>query len=119
VSDESGRPQVSVRSVNGPPQRIVVSNEGGDQPVWGHDGNELFFIDPEGQLCSASVHWGRDGLPDIGLPVKLSVPPIGRGHWGTPYDVSPDGRRIYFLRRNDDPPPREIHVVVGWRALFQ
>jgi Tol biopolymer transport system component len=119
VSDESGRPQVSVRSVNGPPQRIVVSNEGGDQPVWGHDGNELFFIDPEGQLCSASVHWGRDGLPNIGLPVKLSVPPIGRGHWGTPYDVSPDGRRIYFLRRNDDPPPREIHVVVGWRALFQ
>jgi Tol biopolymer transport system component len=119
VSDETGRPQVSVRSIEGPPQRIVVSNDGGDQPVWGHEGSELFFVDPEGQLCSVSVHWSRDGRPQFGLPVKLSVPPIGRGHWGTPYDVSPDGRRIYFLRRNDDPPPREIHVVVGWRALLQ
>ena len=119
VSDETGRPQVSVRSVNGPPQRIVISNEGGDQPVWRHDGAELFFVDAEGRLCSVSVHWGRDGRPNFGLPVKLSVPPIGRGHWGTPYDVSADGRRIYFLRRNDDPSPREIHVLIGWRAIFQ
>ena len=42
----------------------------------------------------------------------------GRGHWGTPYDVSADGSRIYFLRRNDDPLPREIHVVIGWRELL-
>jgi hypothetical protein len=50
--------------------------------------------------------------------LKLSIPPIGRGHWGTPYDVSADGSRIYFLRRNDDPLPREIHVIIGWRTLL-
>jgi hypothetical protein len=49
--------------------------------------------------------------------LKLNVPAIGRGHWGTPYDVSPDGSRIYVVRRNDDPPPGEIHVVVGWRVF--
>jgi hypothetical protein len=38
---------------------------------------------------------------------------------GTPYDVSRDGSRVYLLRRNDDPPPGEIHVVLGWRALLE
>jgi serine/threonine protein kinase len=119
VSDETGRPQVSVRSVVGAPQRIVLSSEGGDQPVWRRDGAELFFVDPEGQLRSVSVRWSRDGRPNFGLPMKLNVPPIGRGHWGTPYDVSADGSRVYLLRRNDDPPPRAIHVVIGWRALLE
>ena len=118
VSDESGRPEVSARTVSSPLKRIVISGEGGDQPVWRRDGSELFFLDPLGQLQSVSVRWSPDGLPAFGLPVKLNVPPIGSGHWGTPYDVAPDGSLIYFLRRNDDPPPNEIHVVLGWRALL-
>jgi dipeptidyl aminopeptidase/acylaminoacyl peptidase len=119
VSDESGRAEVSVRSVSGPARRFVVSAEGGDHPVWRRDGAELFFVDPTGQLRSMSVHWRRGGAPTFGLPLTLNVPAIGRGHWGTPYDVSPDGARFYFLRRNDDPPPGEIHVVIGWRALLE
>ena len=86
--------------------------------MWRRNGEELFFVDSTGQLRSVSVRWSRDGVPSFGLPVKLHIPAIGRGHWGTPYDVSPDGSRIYFLRRNDDPPPGEIHVVVGWRGLL-
>jgi serine/threonine protein kinase/Tol biopolymer transport system component len=118
VSEESGRPEVSVRSVLGAPKRIAISGQGGDQPVWRADGAELFFVDPEGFLRSVPVRWSRDGLPTFGLPTKLNVARIGLGHWGTPYDVSPDGSRIYFLRGNDDPPPHEIHVVIGWRALL-
>jgi serine/threonine protein kinase/Tol biopolymer transport system component len=120
VSSESGRPEVSVRSLSGTPKRFPVSSNGGDQPVWRRDNAELFFIDPEGQLQSVNVQWSRDGSPTFGLPVAMkNVPLIGRGHWGTPYDVSPDGNRIYFLRRNDDPRPGEIHVVIGWRALLK
>lgn len=50
--------------------------------------------------------------------MRLEIPRIGSGHWGTQYDVPPDGRQIFLLRANDDPPPRDIHVVVGWRALL-
>ena len=117
VSRESGRPEVSVRSLSGPPRRIPVSSAGGDQPVWRRDNAELFFVDPQGQLQSLAVTWNREG-PVFGLPVAMNVPSIGRGHWGTPYDVSADGSRIYYLRRNDDPLPRDIHVVIGWRALL-
>lgn len=119
VSEESGRSEVSVRAISGPPKRIVVSGNGGAQPVWRRDGAELFFVDPEGHLRSVSVHWSRDRSPNFGLPTQLNnVPPVGFGHWGTQYDVSVDGSQIYLLRRNEDQPPREIHVVIGWRALL-
>jgi eukaryotic-like serine/threonine-protein kinase len=118
VSLESGKPQVSVRSIAGPPMRKLIAADGGDQPVWRRDGSELFYVDPDGHLQSVAVRWDRRRTPVFGLPQKLNIPPIGRGHWGTPYDVSRDGSLIYFLRRNDDPPPREIHVITGWRALL-
>jgi dipeptidyl aminopeptidase/acylaminoacyl peptidase len=117
VSEESGRDEISVRSIDGPPRRLVVSPYGGGQPVWRRDGGELFYVDPGGQLRSVPVRW-EHGEPVFGLPEVLQVPPVGFGHWGTQYDVSPDGSRIYMLRRNDDPPPREIHVIIGWRALL-
>jgi Tol biopolymer transport system component len=118
VSEESNRAEVFVRTVSGVLKRIAVSSNGGDQPVWRPDGSELFFVDPHGQLLGVAVHWSRDGSPLFGLSAKLNVPPMGRAHWGTPYDVSPDGSRIYFLRGNDDFPPHEIHVVIGWRELL-
>jgi Tol biopolymer transport system component len=119
VSNESGRPEVSVRSVAGGAKRIVISAGGGDQPVWRRDGGELFFVDPQGRLQSASVTWNSAGTPVFGRPTALPVPPIGFGHWGTQYDVSPDGRQLYFVRRNDETGPREIQVVLGWRGLLK
>jgi dipeptidyl aminopeptidase/acylaminoacyl peptidase len=119
VSEESGRPEVSVRSLVGPPKRTVVSAEGGAQPVWRRDGEELFFVDPKGVLRGARVMWKGDGSPTFDVASPLRVPRIGFGHWGTQYDVSHDGSRIYLLRVNEDPPPREIHVVLGWRELLE
>jgi Tol biopolymer transport system component len=119
VSNESGRPEVSVRSMSGAPTRIVLSGVGGSQPVWRRDGAELFFVDPQGRLRSVTVRQTGNGPTTFGLPVELNVPRIGAGHWGTQYDVSPDGRSVYFLPRNEDPAPRDIHVVIGWRALLE
>jgi eukaryotic-like serine/threonine-protein kinase len=119
VSEELGRAEVSVRNIGGPPTRIVISGSGGDQPVWRRDGAELFFVDPHGRLRSVSVRERADGRATFGVPIDLQVPPVGFGHWGTQYDVSPDGGRVYFMRRNEDPPPREVTVVIGWRALLR
>jgi Tol biopolymer transport system component len=119
VSEESGRAEVSVRSVSGPPRRIVISGGGGDQPIWRRDGAELFFVDPQGRLRSVALRPGADGNLAFGDPVELKVPPIGSGHRGTQYDVSPGGRRVYFLDRAHDPPPQEIVVLLGWRALLR
>jgi serine/threonine protein kinase len=118
VSSESGRSEVSVRALSGTAARLVLSGSGGDQPVWRNDGSQLFFVNPEGRLQRVAVEW-HGGVPRFGLPAPLDVPPIGFGHWGTQYDVSPDARVIYTMRSNQEPPPREIHVIIGWRALLQ
>jgi Tol biopolymer transport system component len=117
ASNESGVFEVSVRSVSGPLQRVVVSSGGGDQPVWRRDGAELFFADAASRLHQVSVHV-VNGRLQTGTPVLLNVPPLGPRHWGTVYDVSPDGRRMHFTQRTDERPPREISIVLGWRALL-
>jgi serine/threonine protein kinase len=119
VSEQTGRPEISVHTVDGPLARDVLSVGGGDQPVWSRDGRELFFVDPQGSLRSVTVSRAPDGRPVFGRTVQLDIPRIGSGHWGTQYDVSRDGRRILFLDRHTDSPPSEISIVVGWRALLK
>jgi dipeptidyl aminopeptidase/acylaminoacyl peptidase len=119
VSEESGRPDVSVRRLSGPALRIVISGSGGEQPVWRRDGRELFFVDPQGRLRAVAVSPGAGANLTFGVPVELKVPLIPILPQGTQYDVSPDGRRVYFLDRTREPAPREIAVVLGWRALLR
>ena len=119
VSEETGRPEVSVQRIDGPPRRDVISVAGGDQPVWSRNGRELFFVDPQGLLRTASVAFDREGKPIFGVPVLLKVPAIGSGHWGTQYDVSPDGQRVYYFDRRPEPLPSEFGVVVGWRGMLK
>jgi len=119
VSDETGRPEVSVRSLTGPARRFVVSSGGGDQPVWRRDGAELFFAGPEGRLFAVSVRPRANAGLSFDAATKLNVPPLGERHGGTMYDVSLDGRRVYFQSETDLKPPRGVGVVLGWRALIK
>jgi Tol biopolymer transport system component len=119
VSDETGRPVVSVRAMSGPPSRVVVSGDGGSQPVWRRDGREILYVDLEGRLRGRSVQRQQNGQLTLGDAVALSVPLVGSGHWGTQYDVSPDGQYVYFIDRTPAPRPSDIAVVIGWRALLK
>ena len=118
VSDESGREEVSVRRVSGG-ERTVLSPGGGHQPVWRRDGAELFYVDPQGALRAVAVRRGSGGTLAPGVPVQLGVPPIGVGHWGTQYDVTRDGSRVYFLDRPQPQPATRIEVILGWTALLR
>ena len=118
VSDESGREEVSVRRISGG-ERTVLSPGGGHQPVWRRDGAELFYVDPQGALRAVAVRRGSGGTLVPGVPVQLGVPPIGVGHWGTQYDVTRDGSRVYFLDRQQPEPATRIEVILGWTALLR
>ena len=119
VSEETGRPEVSVQRIDGKRRRDVISVAGGDQPVWSLTGPELFFVDPQGLLRSASASMDAHGRPTFGTPRLLNVPAIGHGYSGTQYDVSPDGRRIYFFDRRLEASPSAFGVVVGWREMLK
>jgi serine/threonine protein kinase/Tol biopolymer transport system component len=119
VSDETERAEISVRSLTGPARRAVVTSGGGDQPVWSHDGKELFFVGPEGRVFVTAVEPGPRDTLTFGAATKLEVPPLGARHWGTVYDVSHDGRVVYFPGQPADTPPTNIGVVMGWRQLIK
>ncbi len=117
VSEETGRAEVSVQRVGGPAGREVISADGGDQPVWRRDGSELFFVDPDGRLMAARMQTAADRAPLGGAPAAVPIPRVGFGHFGTQYDVSPDGQRFYLLDRHREPSPSEIVFVAGWQRL--
>ena len=117
VSEETGRPEVSVRAMSGPPARLVVTSGGGSQPVWGRDGRELLYVDGGGRLNARRVEWQPPRGLTLGAAHTLNVPLIGSGHWGTQYDVSPQG--VHFVDRTPAPRPSDIGVVMGWRELLK
>jgi Tol biopolymer transport system component len=119
VSAESGRPEVSLRNMTGPPRRQVVSSSGGDQPVWGREGRELLYVGAGGQLYSVSSRTRGDGNLTLSAPAKLDLPPLAAGHWGTTYDVSADGQRVYFPHPGNRPSPQELGIVLNWTALLR
>ena len=61
---------------------------------------------------------GNDGLV-LGPATTINIPLISPGHWGTNYDVSPDGHRIHFLDLSVEPGPRDVNLVLGWRAMLR
>jgi serine/threonine protein kinase/Tol biopolymer transport system component len=117
-SEEAGRPEVMVHAVSGPARRFTVSGEGGTQPVWQRDGKVLYYVDLKGRLKKVAVRWTPNGDPEFGLPSQPDLPRVGFGHWGTQYDVSPDGRRIYFMQPAQDSAPAQIQVAINWQELL-
>ncbi len=118
VSYQSERAEVVVRSMAGAERHYVVSSGGGDQPVWRRDGRELFYVDEHSQLFGVPVaHAAAAGLR-FGVPTALSLPRFGERHWGTIYDVTPDGRRVTFPDAGPEVAPGDMTFVLDWHALI-
>ncbi|MEO7137027.1 MAG: protein kinase [Gemmatimonadales bacterium] len=100
VSDESTRPEVYVRPFPGQGGKVLVSQNGGSEPVWSRDGRELFYrsLGPrEPQLVTAAVEThpafrvlSRTPLFDVD-EYETAVPHAN-------YDVMPDGRSLVMVR---------------------
>ena len=112
TSDESGPLQVYVRPFPGPGSPYQISTAEGSEPVWGHDGRELFFRYFRG-LLSTGIQTNPDFNAD---PPRLIVP----GDYITGeippfpnYDVSGDGQHFVLIPR-EPKPKRQIHIDLNW-----
>jgi len=90
-----------------------VSVAGGAQPRWRGDGRELFFIDPQGKLMSATVE--RGSPPKFGIPRKLFDTGLVPDPTVNQYAVTEDGLKFLVLE------PRKgfletYSVVLNWPA---
>jgi len=112
VANDSGRRQVYVRPFPEGEGRWLVSVEGGTQPMWGRNGQELFY---------------RDG--DKMMAVRVTTTPVFRadtprllfeGHYESPavranYDVMADGQHFVMVKAAEqESTNRRLNIVVNW-----
>jgi Tol biopolymer transport system component len=94
-SDESGANEVYVRPFGSAGGRWQVSTSGGINPIWGPDGDELFYISGNA-LFVATVSTAADFSVlrrEQLFSTAAYLQDVNRAHW----DVSPDGERFLFL----------------------
>jgi serine/threonine-protein kinase len=113
-STESGRLEVYVRPLSGPPRnKWQISTDGGMEPVWSRDGRELFYRNAD-KMMVVNITPG---------PAFSATPPrvlfeqhFDEGKAGTTgYDVSLDGQRFLMIQATEpELPPTQIHVVLNW-----
>ena len=95
-SDLSGRPEVYVRRFEGEEPAVRLSRDGGTRPRWRRDGQELYYLGPEGRIMALSATGSSFGTP------KLLFQNAGTAD----FEVSPDGSRflMQLLPRATAPP---------------
>jgi Tol biopolymer transport system component len=118
-TDVSGLPQIVVASFADPARQWPVSRSGGTQPRWHPDGNELYFVAPDGTLMAAPVttrnQAGASSL-DVGTPAALFPTRILAGNRTgfAQYAVSRDGRFLIFQPAESTTSP--LMLLLNWRS---
>jgi serine/threonine-protein kinase len=110
ASDESGAYQIYVKPFPGPGPRVLVSVNGGENPVWARDGHRLFYGKDQ-QVIAATVTLSPTfavTAQQTFLEGDFSFLP---GH--ASFDVAPDGKELLLLKPVGSDSP--FIVAQGWR----
>ncbi len=116
VSNESGEFEVYVKRFPATEERWQISTEGGGEPRWNPNGQELFFVRDE-TLYATAVSTERNFTVGETVPLfsRASLRPSRRS---SSYDVGPDGR-FAVVALAEGPPQPAIRIVLNWFAEFQ
>jgi eukaryotic-like serine/threonine-protein kinase len=112
-SNQTGVNEVYVSPFPGPGKAERVSPNGGQNPKWRADGQELFYTTATDAIMSVDVDSSGSKLV-VGRARQLFVAPFERRgqSW---FDVAPDGQKFLVNLRGDrraEPPP--FTLVVNW-----
>ena len=107
-SVESGRSEVYARPFPEGENRLQLSTEGGETPVWSRSG-EVFYH-AGGGLYSVSVAARGDAL--VGSKPALLFRTGGESRLAPVFDVTPDGQRFLMLRSRGS---EHVSLVFNWR----
>ena len=112
TSSESGRFEVLVQSFPEPGGRTQISTSGGIEPVWSHDGRELFYLNGDAMMA---VEIRTSPTLVASTPRLLFEGRYVRSPNGVAsYDVSADGRFLRVQPMHPDPPTDQIQVTLNW-----
>lgn len=115
ASDESGVLEVYVERYPTTGDKRLVSTDGGGQPQWRADRQELFYLAADRTIMSVSIDSGSAGM-SFGAPRRLFPAPIvgdaedARDH----YVVSTDGMRFLVDGSAHRGIDRDITIIMNW-----
>ena len=115
VSDRSGRNEVYVRPFPDASSGLVqVSTDGGDDPVWAHNGRELFYRNGANEMVAVQIS-GDPTFVAGEQAVLFSMADYLPSNGNPLYDMSPDDRRFVMLRTgNEGAASAGAYLVTNW-----
>jgi Tol biopolymer transport system component len=119
ASNETGRFEVYVHSVDDLGERRVVSSEGGQTPRWSPDGTEIYYVNPDFDLMAVSFQ-SRDGVA-AGTPRRLFTTRQGPVDLFSNLNPRTDllvahGDRFLFNCAIDAAASQRLEIVLNWDA---
>ena len=118
-SNETDQSQIYVKPFPEAGRPVMVSKDGGVQPVWRWDGKELFFLSPDAKMMAVTVDTAgqfQAGIPTELFSVSTSTNPALQG-WH--YAVTKDGKRFLVNVVQEESRTIPLTVVVNWLAAVQ
>jgi len=111
TSDEQGQYDVYVAPYPPTGASVQISTQGGEEPVWSHRSNELFYRNGRKWMVASYV---------TSPALSFEVPRLlFEGNYlnidGVEYDVSSDGQRFLLLKPIEETSSRtQLNVVTNW-----
>ena len=104
--------EIFVQPFRGTGGRIQISQGGGTQAVWSHDGKEIYYVGLDRKLMAVTF----DPLKNIvGTPrVLFQTHIIGPTFVLFQYDIAPDGRFLINSLNPDSP----LTLIANWPAMI-
>ena len=114
VSNESGRNEVHVRPFADSGERVTISIDGGNEPVWSPDGHELFYRSGDAMMA-VDVSANPEFVAGRPRPLFEGSHERTLALWPN-YDVSRDGQRFLMVKAIDEgrQGSTQINVVLNW-----
>jgi Tol biopolymer transport system component len=113
TSDETGRHEVYVQPFPGPGGKWQISTEGGAEPLWAPNGQELFYRNGE-KMMAVAVET-ETGFTADKARVLFEGRYVSRGPLGLPqYCISSDSQRFLMIQEEEQMAPTQLHAVVNW-----
>jgi hypothetical protein len=100
-----------VRPFPGLGSQWQISTGGGEEPVWSHDGKEIFYRNGT-KWMAVEV---RTGSTFNAAPPRLLFSGPFANVPGPSYDVGPDGRFV-MIEGPPEAPVTRLNVVLNWTA---
>jgi serine/threonine protein kinase len=118
ASDESGRWQVFVEPFPSTGDRRQISAEGGSEPRWRRDGQELFYLNSDMKMMSVSLPGGNALAPGVTQVLFQTAVPLTGNPYRSNYAVTADGKRFLVNVRLGANTLSTLNVIQNWPALL-